>query len=53
MDITIVPSPMIKSYYKIIFNIKPAMCTDTTDLLAYVKTELFLAYICYYIKNQS
>lgn len=50
MDITIVPSPMLKSCYKIIFNIKAVMCPDTKALLAYVKLELFLADICYYIK---
>lgn len=48
---TIVRSLTSQSYYRNIFNIKEAMCSDTTTLLAYVKIELFSAEICYYSKN--
>lgn len=40
-----------KSCYIIVFNIKAAMCTNTARLLAYVKTKLLIAHICYNINN--
>lgn len=48
---TIVYFTFLKFCYIIVFNIKAAMCTDTARLLAYVKTKLLIAHICYNINN--
>ena len=46
MDTAFVYSILLKSCYKILFNTKTAMCSDTKPLLAYVKSELFFADNC-------
>jgi hypothetical protein len=50
MDIAFVYSALLKSCYRILFNTKNAMCSDTKPSLVYVKLELFFADNCFHLE---